>query len=184
MRQCAISVQPTPSWPPSIRLRSPPDFVVASRIAPLPRRQFIEKLTPLAGKRRLALQATPVVMKHLPFHKQTAAAPGHRSHLRNPAVHARLSSRSNPIEQVFAKLKALPRKAKERTTDDHRIKSANCWTNSPRPNARTTASTPDMLEFDWKPLFCNGPWASADGRRIGPALIDPNQCSHQSGVYR
>jgi transposase len=38
----------------------------------------------------------------------------------------------NPIEQVFAKLKALLRKAKERTIDIYGIASVNCWTNSPQ----------------------------------------------------
>jgi len=42
----------------------------------------------------------------------------------------------NPIEQVFAKMKALLRKADARTVDD---------TASPPPNAPTISETQDML---------------------------------------
>lgn len=45
----------------------------------------------------------------------------------------------NPIEQAFAKLKALLPKAAERTTNAYRPQSASCSTASPRPNAKTTS---------------------------------------------
>ena len=52
----------------------------------------------------------------------------------------------NPIEQVFAKLKALLRKA-ERThhRSDLAHASAACSSASPRPNAPATSATQDML---------------------------------------
>ncbi len=50
----------------------------------------------------------------------------------------------NPIEQVFAKLKTLLRKAKARTVDPFGPPSAACSTGSNRANAQTTSPTPDM----------------------------------------
>ena len=51
----------------------------------------------------------------------------------------------NPIEQVFAKLKTLLRKAEERTVEPSGGASAPCSNASPQPNAPTTSETPDML---------------------------------------
>jgi transposase len=73
-----------------------------------------------------------VVMDNLAVHKIAGVAEAIE------AVGARVlylppySPDLNPIEQVFAKLKALLRKAKERTIDIYGIASVNCWTNSPQ----------------------------------------------------
>jgi hypothetical protein len=54
----------------------------------------------------------------------------------------------NPIEQVFAKLKTLLRKAGERMVEDLGNASAHYSTPSPRQNAPTTSETPDMLQHE------------------------------------
>lgn len=63
----------------------------------------------------------------------------------------------NPIEKAFSKLKALLRKAAERTVDA-------LWTGlvsflqSSRQRSAPTSSRPQAMGlFDGKPLFCNGP---------------------------
>ena len=54
----------------------------------------------------------------------------------------------NPIEQAFAKMKTLLRKADARTIDQPGGPSARCSIASRRPNAPTTSGTPDMLQPD------------------------------------
>jgi transposase len=49
----------------------------------------------------------------------------------------------NPIEQLFAKLKALLRKAAARTKETLWRPSANCWTPSAPASAKTTSPTAD-----------------------------------------
>lgn len=49
----------------------------------------------------------------------------------------------NPIENAFAKLKALQRKAAERSVDGLSPPLAGLSTASPRPNAKTTSLLPD-----------------------------------------
>ena len=53
----------------------------------------------------------------------------------------------NPIEQVFAKLKTLLRKADARTIEATWRASAHSSTASPHRNAPTTSATPDMLRL-------------------------------------
>ena len=48
----------------------------------------------------------------------------------------------NPIEQVFAKLKTLLRKADERTIEATWRQIGDCWTTSPAKNAPTISPTP------------------------------------------
>ena len=52
----------------------------------------------------------------------------------------------NPIEQVFAKLKTLLRKAAERTVEATWRRIGALLTASPRTSAPTTSSTPDTLQ--------------------------------------
>ena len=51
----------------------------------------------------------------------------------------------NPIEQVFAKLKALLRKLRPRTVEANCAASARCCPASLRASAPATSGTPDML---------------------------------------
>ena len=51
----------------------------------------------------------------------------------------------NPIEQVFAKLKTLLRKAAERSVGQPGNASARCSSASPPPSAPTISETLDML---------------------------------------
>ena len=52
----------------------------------------------------------------------------------------------NPIEQVFAKLKTLLRKAAERTVEATWKRIGSCSIASRRPNAPTTSGMQDMLQ--------------------------------------
>ena len=52
----------------------------------------------------------------------------------------------NPIEQLFAKLKTLLRKAAERTVDATWRRIGHCSRPSVPPSAPTTSPTPDMLQ--------------------------------------
>jgi transposase len=54
----------------------------------------------------------------------------------------------NPIETAFAKLKALLRKAAERTVDPSRRRSAASLTFSPRPTAETTSPPQATMQHD------------------------------------
>ena len=58
----------------------------------------------------------------------------------------------NPIEQVFAKLKHLLRKAAKRTAEPHGGISVNFLTNSHPTNAPTTSPTQDTLQCRVIPL--------------------------------
>ena len=58
----------------------------------------------------------------------------------------------NPIEQVFAKLKALLRKAAARTRRRSGRQSVNCSTASRRTNARTISATADTSSPKSNPL--------------------------------
>ena len=58
----------------------------------------------------------------------------------------RYSPDLNPIEQVFAKLKTLLRKADPRTTEIPGARSAHCSTVSPPRNAQTTSPTLATLQ--------------------------------------
>jgi tRNA U34 5-methylaminomethyl-2-thiouridine-forming methyltransferase MnmC len=86
-----------------------------------------------------------VVMDNLGSHK----APAIRQAIR--AAGAKLfylpaySPDLNPIEQVFAKLKHLLRKAAERNRGPSGAGSAHASTSSPRRNAKTTSATQDTV---------------------------------------
>ena len=54
----------------------------------------------------------------------------------------------NPIELLFAKLKALLRKAAERYIDALWARIGNCWTPSPLMNAAPIFITPATLQID------------------------------------
>jgi transposase len=58
----------------------------------------------------------------------------------------------NPIENAFAKLKALLRKAAERTVDGLGTGSAHCSPPSHRTNAQTSSTPPDMSRIKPNPL--------------------------------
>jgi transposase len=58
----------------------------------------------------------------------------------------------NPIEQLFAKLKALLRKAAERSTRASGTALQLFSTLSRPMNVPTTSATPDVLRSKWKPL--------------------------------
>src|SRR6266853_4475924 len=58
----------------------------------------------------------------------------------------------NPIEQLFAKLKALLRKAAERSVEGLWNRIACLLDAFPPTNAPTTSATPDMLHARWKML--------------------------------
>lgn len=58
----------------------------------------------------------------------------------------------NPIEQLFAKLKAMLRKAAERSVRASRIASHAFSMPSSPMNAPTTSATPDMRQVKWKLL--------------------------------
>ena len=87
-----------------------------------------------------------VIMDNLGSHK------GHAVRAAIRAARAKLfflpaySPDLNPIEQVFAKIKTLLRKADERTVDATWEPSAPCSTASRRKNAPTTSETQDMLQ--------------------------------------
>jgi transposase len=53
----------------------------------------------------------------------------------------------NPIEQVFAKLKTLLRKAEERTVEAVWKRIDHCSNASIQPSAQPTSETLDMLQF-------------------------------------
>lgn len=58
----------------------------------------------------------------------------------------------NPIEQLFAKLKALLRKAAARTRDESGPRSAAFSTPSPKPNASATSATAAIVPRNTKML--------------------------------
>ena len=58
----------------------------------------------------------------------------------------------NPIEQLFAKLKALLRKAAERSVEGLWNRIASLSTPSCQTNAPTTSATPDTPHVRWKML--------------------------------
>ena len=58
----------------------------------------------------------------------------------------------NPSEQLFAKLKALLRKAASAPSKGSGTASPICSKPSRRRNAPTTSAMPDMLHNKWKPL--------------------------------
>jgi transposase len=58
----------------------------------------------------------------------------------------------NPIEMAFAKLKALLRKAAERTVDGLWTAIGASSTSSPQPNAPTTSAPPDTMQIDRETL--------------------------------
>jgi transposase len=88
-----------------------------------------------------------VIMDNLGSHKSAAVRKAIR------AVGARLlflppySPDLNPIEQVFAKLKLLLRKAAERSSKQHGNASAPCSTPSRHTNAQTTSEKAAMLRL-------------------------------------
>src|SRR5690606_26279062 len=89
-----------------------------------------------------------VIMDNLGSHKGKAV----RRAIRQAGAHLIFlppySPDLNPIEQVFAKLKALLRKAAERTVEPPGDASANSSTTSPPPSAPTTSRTPATLQYD------------------------------------
>lgn len=58
----------------------------------------------------------------------------------------------NPIEKAFSKLKALLRKAAERTVAPSGTPSEASSTSSLRPNAPTTSRAADTMQTEWNPL--------------------------------
>jgi transposase len=93
-----------------------------------------------------------VVMDNLAVHKIAGVAEAIE------AVGARVlylppySPDLNPIEQVFAKLKALLRKAKERTIDNLWDRIGKLLDQFSAEDARTISLTRDTLQRDRKPL--------------------------------
>ena len=87
-----------------------------------------------------------VVLDNLGSHKSHAV----RAAIRAAGAHLLFlppySPDLNPIEQVFAKLKTLLRKAAERTVEATWQPSATSSTTSPRRNVPTTSETQDMVQ--------------------------------------
>ena len=79
----------------------------------------------------------------------------------------------NPLEQVFAKLKSLVRKAKQRTVEGLRSLLGQLLDRSPPPpNAATTSDTVDTLQSCKNALVLNG--------RVAPG--DANPASGKSAI--
>ena len=98
-----------------------------------------------------------VVLDNLAAHKGAAARQAIEAAGATLLFLPPYSPEVNPIENAFAKLKALLRKAAARTLDHlHRAVAAgiNAF---PRRNAPITSPPPDMNQSDRKMLFCNGP---------------------------
>ena len=58
----------------------------------------------------------------------------------------------NPIENAFSKLKALLRKAAERTVDALWDRIGACWNSSPRKSVQTSSPPPDTSRINANPL--------------------------------
>ena len=86
-----------------------------------------------------------VVMDNLGSHKGRAIRVAIRAAKAKLLFLPAYSPDLNPIEQAFAKMKTLLRKADARTIDDTWRPSAPCSTASPRQNAQITSPTQDML---------------------------------------
>ena len=89
-----------------------------------------------------------VVMDNLPAHRRAGVraainAAGARMRFLPP-----YSPDFNPIENAFAKLKALLRKAAARTVDDLWNAIGDALPQSLHENAQTTSSQPDMSQSD------------------------------------
>ena len=92
-------------------------------------------------------RANIVVMDNLGSHKGhaiRAAICAAKAKLLPPAYSPDL----NPIEQAFAKMKTLLRKADARTIDDTWRTIGALLIASPQPNAQTTSGMQDMLQPD------------------------------------
>ena len=87
-----------------------------------------------------------VIMDNLGSHKGQAVRKAIRSAGAKLLFLPPYSPDLNPIEQVFAKLKLLLRKAAERTVEGHGNASAPCLTPSHLTNAQTTSGIADMLQ--------------------------------------
>ena len=100
-------------------------------------------LTRIAAKPELTLRA---LLNNLGSHKGRAAGAAIRAAKAKLFFLPAYSPDLNPIEQAFAKMKALLRKAAARTTKTLAERSARCPTASPQKSAQTTSATLDMLQ--------------------------------------
>ena len=93
-----------------------------------------------------------VVMDNLSSHKRPKVAALIEAAGANLLYLPPYSPDFNPIEKLFAKFKALLRKAAQRTVDGLGTPSANASTSSRRANAQTTSRPKDTNQPERKPL--------------------------------
>lgn len=85
-----------------------------------------------------------MIMDNLGSHKSPAVRQAIRDAGARLFLLPKYSPDLNPIEQVFAKLKHLLRKAAARTRETVSAQSAHCSTHTRQPNAPTISATQDI----------------------------------------